>query len=82
MKTPTLIVLFSILLFALSPAQSAPASVAAAQSAPAVQSAPEAQSAPVPASAPQTILEYSPPPAQYARAKAYSHCPLFPFLHR
>ncbi|MFY9674691.1 MAG: M48 family metallopeptidase [Terriglobales bacterium] len=63
MKTPTLIVLFSILLFALSPAQSAPAA----------QSAPEAQSAPAPGPAPQTILEYSPPPAQYARAKAYSH---------
>ncbi|MGB8977038.1 MAG: M48 family metallopeptidase [Terriglobales bacterium] len=68
MKRPLSLFLFCLLAIALSHAQSnaavsTPSPTAAAPSAPATV-APDSAQAP--------ILEYSPPPAQFARAKAYS----------
>jgi STE24 endopeptidase len=66
MKTSWLLVLFCVLISALSQAQAAPPS----SSAPASASQPAAARTEAP---PTTILEYSPPPAEYARAKEYSY---------
>jgi STE24 endopeptidase len=69
MKRPICILLFCFLAIAFSQAQSN----AAASTASPTAAAPSAPSTVAPDSVQAPILEYSPPPAQYARAKAYSH---------
>lgn len=69
MKNTWFFVFFCLLAISLCPAQTAPANSNAQASTP--QASAPAQS---PEAAPQTtILEYSPPPAEYARAKEYSY---------
>jgi Zn-dependent protease with chaperone function len=72
-------ILFCLLAISLSPAQSSPAQ-SSAQSSPAATAAPSssapdstAPSAAADTAQPAPILEYSPPPAEYARAKEYAH---------
>ena len=67
MKSLSLLAVVCLLLITLAQAQTDPANSTPAVS-PTMNAAPTGQSAPQ-----TTILEYSPPPAEYARAKEYSY---------
>jgi STE24 endopeptidase len=68
MKRPIIVVLFCVFAIALSHAQSNAATSTPSPTA----AAPSAPTTVAPDSAQAPILEYSPPPAQFARAKAYA----------